>query len=226
MNQKITFQAAGKSAALYPAKISNAPFVVLNHYAGDGQDVAEALESTRAPACHLLCISELQWDHDMSPWYCPPLSADDEPCTGGADAYLDLLLSEILPLAFSYLEGEPESLFIAGYSLAGLFALYALYKTDRFSRAASMSGSLWFPDFREFAASHTPLKMPEKIYLSLGEKEPKVSNPMLQTVGENTLFLAEHYRGHGIDTEFEWNPGNHYKDATARTAKGIAKLLK
>lgn len=34
---------------------------------------------------------------------------------------------------------------IAGYSLAGLFALYALYKTDVFTRVASMSGSLWFP---------------------------------------------------------------------------------
>ena len=49
------------------------------------------------------------------------------------------------PWATERIHGKASFIGIAGYSLAGLFALYALYKTDAFTRVASMSGSLWFP---------------------------------------------------------------------------------
>ena len=64
--------------------------------------------------------------------------------------------------------GAPRWRGIAGYSLAGLFAVYALYRTDVFARAASVSGSLWFPGFREYVFSHTPLCRPDCVYFSLG----------------------------------------------------------
>ena len=81
----------------------------------------------------------------MAPWDIPPISKNDTPCTGGADSYLDLLLSKIIPEAERQLRGTPVWRGIAGYSLAGLFAVYAMYQTGAFSRIASMSGSLWFP---------------------------------------------------------------------------------
>ena len=40
---------------------------------------------------------------------------------------------------------------IAGDSMAGLFAVYALYRTQVFSRVASASGSLWYPGLLEYA---------------------------------------------------------------------------
>ena len=73
---------------------------------------------------------------------------------------------------------------IAGYSLGGLFALYAAYHCDEFRRVASMSGSLWFPDFREYVLSHDFANRPDRIYLSLGDKEAKTRNPVLKTVQE------------------------------------------
>ena len=53
---------------------------------------------------------------------------------------MKLLIDEILPKAKELMEGEPKFTGIAGYSLAGLFAVYAMYKTDVFDRVASMSG--------------------------------------------------------------------------------------
>ncbi|MBR2823546.1 MAG: hypothetical protein IKE24_07675 [Clostridia bacterium] len=114
---------------------------------------------------------------------------------------------------------------IAGYSLAGLFALYALYRCDAFDRAASMSGSLWFPDFREYALTHAFPKRPEKIYLSLGDREAATRNPLLRSVQDNTEQLVSHYRELGLGVTWELNPGTHFTDPELRTAKGIWAIL-
>ena len=53
-----------------------------------------------------------------------------EPCTGGADDYLQLLTKEIIPTAEKEVGGVPRWRGIAGHSLAGLFALYSIYRTD------------------------------------------------------------------------------------------------
>lgn len=143
------FEAAGKEATLYHSTESGSPLIILNNYAGDGKSVMEAAEKLERKDFNLLCVGNLNWDHDMTPWYCPPTSPQDTPCTGGADEYLKLLLEDILPECLKRVNGTPSHISIAGYSLAGLFALYALYHTDVFERAASMSGSLWFPDFKD-----------------------------------------------------------------------------
>ncbi len=224
-NQAINFPAAGRAATLYLPRRAGAPLIVLHNFSESGDGVIRAMRDVGCADGAILCISKLNWDQDMTPWYCPPLAENDTPCTGGADAYLRILLEEILPAALSRLEGRPAFLGIAGYSLAGLFALYAMCQTDCFSRVASMSGSLWFPDFVEYAESHAPERPPERIYLSLGDEEARTRHPLLRTVRENTERLAAHYRGLGIPTECVWNPGNHFQDAALRSAKGIAALL-
>jgi len=226
MKDKIDFSAAGKTATLYTADKGDAPLIVLNNYSGDGSSVAEAMNDIGCGDCSLLSVGNLQWDNDMTPWYCPPLSRNDTPCTGGAEEYLQILLNEILPETLSVLNGEPSFVGIAGYSLAGLFALYAMYCTDRFSRIASVSGSLWYPDFREYATSHEIYGKPERLYMSLGDREAKTRNPGLKAVQDNTEYLAGYYRDKGIETVFELNEGNHFKDAALRSAKGIAAILK
>ena len=177
------------------------------------------------PDCSLLVVGELNWDHDMTPWYCPPLSENDTPCTGGAEEYLTLLTEQILPEARKRIAGTPSFTGIAGYSLGGLFALYAAYHCDEFRRVASMSGSLWFPDFREYVLSHDFANRPDRIYFSLGDKEAKTRNPVLKTVQDNTEAVADHYEKMGIHVIRERNPGNHFKDPALRSAKGIRALL-
>lgn len=223
--EKKTFEYGGKKAAMYICEQADAPLIILNNYSGDGASVIRAMEEIGTPDCHLLVVGNLKWDHDMTPWYCPPTSENDTPCTGGADEYLELLLTRIIPHARTMLQGEPRFTGIAGYSLAGLFALYAMYQCDAFDRVASMSGSLWFPEFKEYILSHEPRKRPEKLYLSLGDRETKTRNPYLKTVQDNTEQIVTHYKETGLDVTWELNPGNHFKDAALRSAKGVKAIL-
>ncbi len=215
----------GREATFYAAADSDRPLILLNTYSGDGSSVIEAAHEISDADFNLLCVGNLKWDHDMTPWCCPPLSPQDSPCTGGADEYLDLLVSKMLPKAKKLAKGTPPHVGIAGYSLAGLFALYAMYQTDVFDRAASMSASLWFPDFMDYCLSHAMKRVPDKIYLSLGDKEAKTRHPLLKTVQHRTESLAAHYSALGFDVTWELNPGNHFKDAAARSAKGILAML-
>ena len=219
------FEINAKTATLYLSEKENMPLIVLNNYSGDGASVLEKLEMLNCPDRNLLVVGNLNWDHDMTPWYCPPLSEKDTPCTGGADEYLDLMQSEIIPRAKELIKGEPSFLGIAGYSLAGLFAIYAMYRTDIFDRVASMSGSLWFPDFKQYCFEHKIKRNPDKLYLSLGDKEAKSRNKVLMTVQDNTEVLAARYKELGITVTWELNPGNHFKDAALRSAKGIMAII-
>lgn len=221
----IKYSTSGKEMTLYLSAKENSPLIILNNYAGDGKSVADELERLGAVDFNMLCTENLNWEHDMAPWYCPPLSSEDAPCTGGADAYLELLLTEIIPEAREHIKGEPVHLGIAGYSLAGLFAVYAMYRTAAFDRVASMSGSLWFPDFKEYCMAHEIKRVPDKLYLSLGDKEAKSRNKMLMTVRENTEALAAYYKELGMDVVWELNPGNHFKDTALRSAKGIMAII-
>ena len=224
-NEKKMFRIEGKQAALYCSLQPDKPLILLNNYSGDGEEVVKAMGEIDAPDCNLLVVGNLMWDHDMTPWYCPPLSEKDTPYTGGADEYLNLLLTQIVPQARTMLQGKPRFTGIAGYSLAGLFALYAMYQCDAFDRVASMSGSLWFQGFKDYAMSHELKKRPEKLYLSLGDKEARTRHPYLKAVQDNTEQIVSHYEQMGLDVTWELNPGNHFKDAALRSAKGIKALL-
>ena len=114
---------------------------------------------------------------------------------------------------------------MAGYSLAGLFALNAIYQTDLFSRVGSMSGSLWFSSMKKYIFSHEPKHWPDCMYFSLGDKESKTRNPVLKTVQQNTEEIRAFYHSKGIDTVLQMNPGNHYNHAAERTAAGIVWML-
>jgi predicted alpha/beta superfamily hydrolase len=221
---RVCFEAGGRKLTLHKAGKSGALLIVLNNFSGNGSSIVEQMRRIGRPDCSLLSIGGLNWDHDMAPWYYPPLTKKDTSCTGRADQYLEALLDRILTEALARTDGEPEYLGLAGYSLAGLFALYAMYRTDRFSRVCSMSGSLWFPDFREFALSQLLAGRPDRLYLSIGSREARSRIRMLQSVQDNTEFLADFYQRQGI--LYELNPGNHYQDADLRCAKGIAWILK
>ena len=223
--EKKTFECGGKKAALYCSGQADHPLIVLNSYSEDGMSVIKAMREIGAPECNLLVVSHLRWDQDLTPWYCPPVTQSDTPYTGEAAEYLNLLVTQILPEAKTMLAGEPCFTGIAGYSLAGLFALYAVYQCDAFDRMASMSGSLWFPKFREYVQSHEPVKQPDKLYFSLGDREAKTRNPYLKTVQENTEQIVAYFEQKGINVTWELNPGNHFKDADLRSAKGIKAIL-
>jgi len=223
--ESLQFTVSGKAADVYPSAAPDRPIIYLNTFSGEGGNVRQALEKMGCPDFSLVAVSSLEWDHDMAPWDIPPISKNDTPCTGGADDYLHLLTEEIMPQAEEMAPGTPCWRGLAGYSLAGLFAVYAMYRTDLFQRIGSMSGSLWFPDFKEYAMTHELKGKPEHLYLSLGDRECKTSNAYLKSVQSNTEELAAFYQSRQIDTVFRLNPGNHFVDALKRSAMGIQWLL-
>lgn len=160
---------------------------------------------------NLLVIGKLDWNTDLSPWAIPDISKYEPPFTGGAPQYLEWVLNEALPKSLELIEGIPTKTYIAGYSMAGLFALYAMYECDAFDRAACMSSSFWFPKFKEYAFAHEFKHTPEKIYFSLGDKEAKTKHQILKTVQENTEAIVEHLQESGVDVTFEMNEGNHLR---------------
>ena len=135
------------------------------------------------------------------------------------------MLSQIIPQVESSLPQPPIWRGIAGYSLAGLFALWALWQTNAFDRAASASGSLWFPHFVDRASTEPFVSNPQAVYLSLGKKETKTPNRMMRHVLDDTRAMEELLVERGIPTTLEINPGNHFAQTDLRMALGIHWIL-
>lgn len=202
-----TFTIDGKRISVFPGGKVGGPAIYLHTFSDEGQKVFAATQASDCPPFTLVAISDLDWSHDMVPWDSPPVFKNSEPCTGGADDYLRLLTEEIIPTAEREISGVPRWRGIAGHSLAGLFALYAIYQTDLFSRVGSMSGSLWFTGIKEYIFSHKPKRLPDYMYFSLGDKESKPRNQVLRNVRQNTEEIQAFYQAKGIDTVFQLNPG-------------------
>ena len=127
-------------------------------------------------------------------------------------------LSEVL----KYCTDRDKTYFIGGYSLAGLFALWAAYQTDVFKGVATASPSVWFPGFVEYMRDNRIRT--DAVYLSLGDREEKIRNTVMAAVGVKIREAYTLLKDQGINTTLEWNQGNHFRDADIRTAKAYAWL--
>lgn len=209
--------------------LTELPVVILNTYSNEGREVFDECKNLKSKEFILIAISNLDWNNDMSPWYAPKLNKRDADCLGKADDYIELLTNKIIPKAEEYIKKDLniniEYFAIAGYSLAGLLAIYSTYRTEIFTKIASASGSFWFPKFVDFAKENNISSNINKMYFSLGNKESKVKNQVLATVEKNTIDLEKIYKNKGIQTIYEVNEGNHFQDAVLRMARGIKWIL-
>ena len=221
----ITLEIEGKKIALFGTEKTSSPLVILNTYGDEGQEVWNECQKLYCPPFCFAAISNLAWNNELSPWESPALYKNDGGFSGEADSYLSLLTDKVIPTVCDSMGTKPSYLALAGYSLAGMFAIYAAYRTDIFSRIVSASGSLWFPGFEEYVRFHDFIKKPDCIYLSLGDTEAKAKNRVLATVHDKTESLFELYKSLKIPVIFELNKGNHFTEAALRTAKGIKWIL-
>lgn len=219
----IAFETSGCRVQAEPMGGAACPIVYLP--VSDAAQAADVFALQTKLRFSLVCVTVRDWNADLSPWPAPPLSPKDVPFAGGADAFLRCLTEEIVPRAEALLPAAPSIRCIAGYSMAGLFALYALYRTDRFSRVAAASASLWYPQFLPFAKTQPFCSPPQRIALSLGDREGQTRHPVLRTVEENTTALFSHYQSAGLPVTFTWNKGTHFTDPQGRMARAIAAIL-
>ncbi len=220
-----TVEAGGKTCNVYINDgngMAEEGFLLLQpgdeHDGSSFADQAEKVAELTGMPFTLCCMPVADWNRDLSPWEAPPVFGN-EPFGCGAAATLALIEKEILP-AFRYRE-----CIIGGYSLAALFALWCVFETDSFQGAAAASPSVWFPGWTEYAAGRPCHALAAS--LSLGDKEMKTRNPVMRRVGdcmEETMTILG--RVPGMRSEFEWNSGNHFRDADLRTAKVFAGCMK
>lgn len=178
------------------------------------ENEAKAIKAEAGGDFRLVALKVEDWNRDLSPWKAPAVFGNED-FGDGAEETLAKVLAET---------GDPEkTYYIGGYSLAGLFALWAVYRTDRFRGAAAASPSVWFPGFVKYMGENTVRA--EEVYLSLGDREEKTRNQVMSTVGECIRAGHETLREQGVTCTLEWNQGNHFKDPDLRTAKAFAWLL-
>ena len=162
------------------------------------------------------------WNDDLSPWPAPAVFGDED-FGDGAAATLEYVLENIVPTAEERESKGIRRVFIGGYSLAGLFALWAGYQTDRFDGIAAASPSIWFPGFTEYMQNNEIHA--DAVYLSLGDREEKTRNPVMSRVGDAIREAVAILNESGRDCVLEWNKGNHFKNTDLRTAKAFAWLM-
>ena len=171
---------------------------------------AELIRKMTGRDYHLLAV-KVDWFRDLSPWPAPAVYGDI-PFGDGAQETLERILE---------LTGDSGKRYVlGGYSMGGLFALWAACRTDVFSAVAAASPSVWFPGFTEYMTSAG--MQTGRVYLSLGDREEKTRNPVMAAVGDRIREIHMWLQSQHIPCILEWNEGNHFRDLEERMAKGFA----
>ena len=171
----------------------------------------------------LIVFDVTDWNAQFSPWPAPAVFGKED-FAGKSRDTLRFLENEFLTEIKSKF---PESeVYLTGYSLAGLFSLWALYESDKFNGAVCCSSSLWFDKWDEYASTHK-IKSMSKIYMSLGDREEKSKNKIMAKVGDRIRRQAELLKDDPNVEKlyFEWNEGGHFDNPLKRIAKGIAWII-
>ena len=192
------------------------------------------------------------WEENFSPWCAPRVFAKGPNFGDGAQKMLDTLINQVIPWTESELTDPPTYRVLVGYSLAGLFSLWAGVSQQvargcqpddvssqpgaphvdahvaTFQRIGAVSGSFWFPgllDYVDQQLSGGAVGLTHA-YLSLGDREARTPNPQIMHVRENAELLASRLESAGITSMFELNRGNHFQNVEGRMQKALDWLVK
>ncbi len=170
----------------------------------------------------IAAVEVLDWNAELTPW-----RAEDIPGRNGFDGCAPVLLqtleNTILPELERRYAAKPKERILAGYSLAGLFALWACSQSEFFSAAAAMSPSVWYPGWLQYIKANGI--QARVVYLSLGDREEKTKNRLMASVGDAIREQYQLLQVSGIECTLEWNSGNHFQNVDERIAAGIAWTL-
>ena len=196
--------------------------MVDDHDMGFLEQEAELIREATGKDFLLAAVKVNNWNNDLSPWPAPAVFGEED-FGGAAQDTLAFLLSEVIPDLRGPAPEENKEIYIGGYSLSALCALWAGCQTDAFAGVAAASPPIWFPGFTDYLRANPPRT--KAVYLSLGDKEEKTRNPVMARVGTAIREAENILKEAGIDSVLEWNPGNHFKDAEKRTAKGFEWVM-
>ena len=175
---------------------------------------------TRSTDFLFVTVQVDSWNDDLSPWVAEPIFGDAA-FAGNAEKLLIRIKNEVIVPLLS--DNQDIKIFAGGYSLAGLFVLWAGYQTNLFEGIAAVSPSVWFPGFVDFV--HNNKILANRVYLSLGDKEAKTRNQILAQVENDIRDVYRTLEDYRLSCILVWNQGNHFKEPALRMAKGFAWLM-
>lgn len=173
---------------------------------------------------NIVLITGIDWNEDMSPWPADGVMKEKKNFSGGAGLYIKSLTEDFIPNVEQWLELKAAKRYLLGVSLSGLFALWSLSRYDGFLGVASVSGSLWYDGFVEWAGKNAFFGNP-KIYLSLGVKEKNAPDRRMATVEDATKAVAGLLESKGFDVTFEMVPGTHFSPVGPKFDRALEILL-
>lgn len=204
---------------------TSVPSVYIHSFRGDGADIWQACHNINCPPFNLISIYGIDFDNALTPWPAPGIRKGQLPFGGQAQNHLSEITNHTMCAVEQQLSEKSSYNLLASYSLAGLFALWGSWQTDKFKRIACVSGSLWYPDFLNYIQQNELRNHPACIYFSLGEKESQTRHPLMSKINDYTERTYQLIKSLGISTIFEINPGNHFTETDKRMAKAIKWLL-
>ena len=201
-------------------------------------DVADNFPVQVPEGVSLVNVGVDLWEENFSPWCAPRVFAKGPNFGDGAQKTLDTLINQVIPWTESELTEPPAYRVLVGYSLAGLFSLWAGVSQPgaphvdapvaTFQRIGAVSGSFWFPgllDYVDQQLNGGAVGLTHA-YLSLGDREARTPNPQIMHVRENAELLACKLESEGITSTFELNRGNHFQNVEGRMQKALDWLVK
>ena len=233
---------SGLSIHTQMSSVAGAPIVYLLG------DVADNSPVQVPEGVSLVNIGVDLWEENFSPWCAPRVFTKGPNFGDGAQKTLDTLINQVIPWAESELTEPPAYRVLVGYSLAGLFSLWAGVSqqvargcqpgapavphvnasTPTFQRIGAVSGSFWFPGLLDYAdqqLSGGAVGLTHA-YLSLGDREARTPNPQIMHVRKNAELLVNKLENAGITSMFELNRGNHFQNVEGRMQKALDWLVK
>jgi len=168
----------------------------------------------------VLATIELEdWMADLMPWPDGNVSRDPEVGKHAQETLNYVLMALVPELELRY---GSLPMILGGYSLGGLFAIWASMQTDSFKAVAAASPSVWIHNWMPFAKKHVP--MANYTYLSLGDQEERVKNQAIARVGDNLRAQYELFQTQ-LGPEYStlvWEEGGHFADNEGRLARAFA----
>jgi len=218
------FKTASGNALLLSPEEGNLRHLIVNF---SSFDVARDLyRRLNRPSLALLDLEVEDFDGCFSPWKAKNPWAGQPDFGGKADLFLKELFEEDIPEAARRLpHAEKLPLLFSGYSLAGLFTLYATTRSADIPLASCVSPSFWYEGFLPYLKENPPLLL-SKAYFSIGKKEYRSKNPVFASAKDRIREVQGILTSQEIVTTFEENEGNHFVDEPLRLFKGISWLLK
>ena len=237
---------SGLSVHTQMSSVAGAPVVYLLG------DVADHSPVQVPEGVSLVNVGVDLWEENFSPWCAPRVFAKGPNFGDGAQKTLDTLINQAIPWAESELSEPPAYRALVGYSLAGLFSLWAGVSPQvargmspqvargsqpgaaapqpaaTFQRIGAVSGSFWFPGLLDYVDQQLSGGVVglTHAYLSLGDREARTPNPQIIHVRENAELLASKLQNAGIISTFELNRGNHFQNVEGRMQKALDWLVK